>query len=70
MNVRGGLGDDGILGVGGKPVTSFGDIPALLSAEPAGPVAIRLLRDGAILDIGVTPDEVIEDLPPEHPHPG
>jgi regulator of sigma E protease len=48
--------DDGILTVGGKPVTSFGDIPALLSAEPAGPVAIRLLRDGAILDIGVTPE--------------
>jgi regulator of sigma E protease len=48
--------DDGILSVGGKPVTSFGDIPALLSAEPAGPVAIRLLRDGAILDIGVTPE--------------
>ncbi|HYU42159.1 MAG TPA: RIP metalloprotease RseP [Vicinamibacteria bacterium] len=48
--------DDGILSVGGKPVTSFGDIPALLTAEPAGPVAIRLLRDGAILDIGVTPE--------------
>jgi regulator of sigma E protease len=48
--------DDGILTVGGKPVTSFGDIPALLGAEPAGPVAIRLLRDGAILDIGVTPE--------------
>jgi regulator of sigma E protease len=48
--------DDGILSVGGKPVTSFGDIPALLSAEPAGPVAIRLLRDGAILDLSVTPE--------------
>ncbi len=48
--------DDGILSVGGKPVTSFGDIPALLTAEPAGPVAIRLLREGAILDIGVTPE--------------
>ena len=48
--------DDGILSVGGKPVTSFGDIPALLTAEPAGPVAIRLLRGGAILDIGVTPE--------------
>jgi regulator of sigma E protease len=48
--------DDGILTVGGKPVTSFGDIPALLGAEPAGPVAIRLLRDGAILDLGVTPE--------------
>ncbi len=48
--------DDGILSVGGKPVTSFGDIPALLSAEPAGPVAIRLLRDSAILDLSVTPE--------------
>jgi regulator of sigma E protease len=48
--------DDGILTVGGKPVASFGDIPALLGAEPAGPVAIRLLRDGAILDLSVTPE--------------
>jgi regulator of sigma E protease len=48
--------DDGILSVAGKPVTSFGDIPALLTAEPAGPVAIRLLRDRAILDVSVTPE--------------
>ena len=48
--------DDGILTVGGKPVTSFGDIPALLTAEPAGPVAIRLLRDGAVVDVSVTPE--------------
>jgi regulator of sigma E protease len=48
--------DDGILTVAGKPVTSFGDIPALLAAEPAGPVAIKLLRDAAILDISVTPE--------------
>ncbi len=48
--------DDGILSVGGKPVTSFGDIPALLSAEPAGPVAIRVLREGAILDVTMTPE--------------
>ena len=48
--------DDGILTVAGKPVTSFGDIPALLTAEPAGPVAIRLLRDAAVLDISVTPE--------------
>jgi regulator of sigma E protease len=48
--------DDGILTVAGKPVTSFGDIPTLLGAQPAGPVAIRLLRDGAILDMIVTPE--------------
>ena len=48
--------DDGILTVAGKPVTSFGDIPALLAAEPAGPVAIKLLRDAAVLDISVTPE--------------
>ena len=48
--------DDGILTVAGKPVTSFGDIPALLTAQAAGPVAIRLLRDAAILDISVTPE--------------
>lgn len=48
--------DDGILSVGAKPVSSFGDIPALLAAEPAGPVALRVLRDGAILDLSVTPE--------------
>ena len=48
--------DDGILSVAGKPVTSFGDIPALLAAEPAGPVTIRLLRDRTILDVSVTPE--------------
>jgi len=48
--------DDGILTVAGKPVTSFGDIPALLTAQAAGPVAIRLLRDGAVLDLSVTPE--------------
>src|SRR5258708_6800300 len=29
--------DDGILSVGGKPVTSFGDIPALPTSEPPAP---------------------------------
>jgi len=48
--------DDGILTVAGKPVTSFGDIPALLTAQAGGPVAIRLLRDGAPLEISVTPE--------------
>jgi regulator of sigma E protease len=48
--------DDGILTVAGKPVTSFGDIPALLTAQAGGPVAIRLLRDGAAVEVTVTPE--------------
>jgi regulator of sigma E protease len=48
--------DDGILAVGGKPVASFGDIPSLLASSPAGPVFLRILRDGAIVDVSVTPE--------------
>jgi regulator of sigma E protease len=48
--------DDGILAVGGKPVTSFGDIPSLLAAAPAGPLTVQILRDGAVSDVAVTPE--------------
>jgi len=49
--------EDGILTVAGKPVTSFGDIPALLASAGGGPVPIRLVRDGAFLDVSVTPED-------------
>jgi regulator of sigma E protease len=49
--------EDGILTVAGKPVTSFGDIPALLASAGGGPVEIRLVRDGAFLDVSVTPED-------------
>jgi regulator of sigma E protease len=48
--------DDGILAVGGKPITSFGDIPGILGSSPPGPVSLQLLRDGAIVELSVTPE--------------
>jgi regulator of sigma E protease len=48
--------DDGVLAVGGKPVASFGDIPGLLASSPAGPVSLQILRDGAVVDVSVTPE--------------
>jgi regulator of sigma E protease len=47
--------DDGILRLGDKPVSSFLDIPALIGGAPAGPLAVRLYRQGSILDVTVTP---------------
>jgi regulator of sigma E protease len=48
--------DDGILSIGGKPVRRFDEIPQMLASAPPGPVVIRLLRDGSVLEIPVTPE--------------
>jgi regulator of sigma E protease len=48
--------DDGILGVNGKPVTSFLDIPALIASAPAGPLVLQIYREGSIQDVNVTPE--------------
>jgi regulator of sigma E protease len=48
--------DDGILRVNGKPVTSFLDIPALITSAPAGPLVLQIYREGKILDVMVTPE--------------
>ncbi|HUG53739.1 MAG TPA: RIP metalloprotease RseP [Vicinamibacteria bacterium] len=48
--------DDGILTVAGKAVSSFGEIPAALGSAPPGPIALRLLRDGSVLDVTVVPE--------------
>jgi regulator of sigma E protease len=47
--------DDGIVAVGGKPVRSFPEIPALLAAAPAGPLRIEVFRDGSLRELDVTP---------------
>ena len=48
--------DDGILSVGGKPVPSFPDIPAVLASAPKGPVVLQIWRQGSLLDVTVTPE--------------
>ena len=47
--------DDGIVAVGGKPVRSFPEIPALLAAAPQGPLKIQVFRDGSLRELDVTP---------------
>jgi len=47
--------DDGIVAVGGKPVRSFPEIPALLAAAPPGPLKIQVFRDGSLRELDVTP---------------
>jgi regulator of sigma E protease len=48
--------DDGIVSVNGKPVTSFGDIPAMIASAPAGPLTLQIWRDGRIQEISLTPE--------------
>jgi regulator of sigma E protease len=48
--------DDGILGVNGKPVTSFGDIPALIASAPKGPLVLQIWRQGRIFELTITPE--------------
>ena len=48
--------DDGILSVNGKPVMSFGDIPALIASAPKGPLVLQIWRQGKIFEITITPE--------------
>jgi regulator of sigma E protease len=48
--------DDGILSVNGKPVTSFGDIPALIGSAPKGPLTLQIWRNGKVQEVSITPE--------------
>jgi len=47
--------DDAILAIGGKSVAAFEDIPRILAEAGGETLAFRLLRDGAVLELPVTP---------------
>jgi regulator of sigma E protease len=47
--------DDAVLRMGDKPVTSFGDIPALVAASEDKPLPVLVWRDGELLTVPVTP---------------
>jgi S1-C subfamily serine protease len=50
--------DDIIVGFGGKPVASVGDLQRLLTQLPVGePVPVSVLRDGRLLERTATPAE-------------
>ncbi len=49
--------DDGILAIAGAPVRSFNEIPRIIGAQGARPVAFRLWRDGRPLELTITPKD-------------
>jgi regulator of sigma E protease len=47
--------DDGILRVGDTPVRSFTDLQTAVGAAQGRPIAVKLFRDGRVIDLQVTP---------------
>jgi regulator of sigma E protease len=54
--------DDGILAVGGQSLRTFADIPPIVARFAGKPLDLRLLRDGRVLDLTLTP-RTIEGAP-------
>jgi len=49
--------DDGVVSIGGQPIRGFIEIPAALKGKVGQALPVRLYRDGAFLDLTVTPVE-------------
>jgi regulator of sigma E protease len=47
--------DDAILSINGQPIKIFTDIPALLAGSAGKPLALRLWRQGQVVELSVTP---------------
>jgi regulator of sigma E protease len=47
--------DDAILGIDGKPVESFGDIPALVAGSAGKPITLEVWREGQVRHVPITP---------------
>jgi regulator of sigma E protease len=47
--------DDGLLEVGGNPIRAFTDIPPLVAKAAGHALRVRLLRDGRVVEVDVTP---------------
>jgi regulator of sigma E protease len=47
--------DDGVLSIEGRPIRSFGEIPESLRGTAGRRLSVRILRDGALVDVPVTP---------------
>jgi regulator of sigma E protease len=52
---------DVILSAGGKPVTAFSELPAIVEATGGAPIALQLWRAGEIIDVTLTPNR--RDIP-------
>ena len=55
------LTGDVVLSVNGQPVWAFSQLPPLVAEADGAPVALQIWRDGAILDLSLTPRRT--DLP-------
>ena len=49
--------DDGVLAIDGRPIRAFGEIPEVLRGTAGRTLPVRVFRDGAMLDVPVTPRE-------------
>jgi regulator of sigma E protease len=47
--------DDGIVSVGDRPIALFSEIPEVLKGKAGQSLSLRILRDGALIDVPVTP---------------
>jgi regulator of sigma E protease len=47
--------DDGILQIGESPIRAFTDIPPLVAKAAGQPLRLRLLREGRVVEVDVTP---------------
>ena len=50
--------DDGFLEVGGQTIRAFSDIPPIVAKASGQPLALRLFRDGHIVEASVTPRDM------------
>ncbi|MDX1763168.1 MAG: RIP metalloprotease RseP [bacterium] len=51
---------DRILEIEGEPILSFARLQEMISEKPSVPVSLRLMRDGAVMDLTVTPEAMAE----------
>jgi regulator of sigma E protease len=47
--------DDGVVSIEGRPIRDFGDIPEALRDTAGRTLTMRVLRDGALIDVAITP---------------
>jgi regulator of sigma E protease len=47
--------DDGVVSIEGRPIRAFGEIPEALKGTAGKTLSVRILRDGAMIDVPVTP---------------
>jgi regulator of sigma E protease len=49
--------DDAILAIGDKPIKSFAEIPGIVGSSEGKPLALKVWREGQVMDVTVTPKD-------------